>query len=127
MLRVGWDAVRKRCGIYLRTGAPAFKEYFSGQSREDKNLLGTDRLKPVPTKPFRFSGASWGGEGLCSTGRGNCEALPILEQRQRVQWQLRALQLKSDGDWPTLEYGMQMEWLSEASEVLTELLEQRLE
>lgn len=44
-----------------------------------------------------------------------------------MQWQLRALQLRSDGDWPTLEYGMQMEWLSEASEVLTELLEQRLE
>ncbi len=55
------------------------------------------------------------------------EALLILEQRQRVQWELRALQLKSDGDWPTLEYGMQLEWLLEASEVLPELLEQRLE
>ena len=44
-----------------------------------------------------------------------------------MQWQLRALQLKSDGDWPTLEYRMQMEWLLEASELLTELLEQRLE
>ena len=44
-----------------------------------------------------------------------------------MQWQLRALQLRSDGDWPTLEYGMQMEWFLEVSEVLTELLEQRSE
>ncbi len=50
------------------------------------------------------------------------EASPILQELKRVQRRVRAIQ-SSDGDgWPTLEYWIEMEWLLEASEVLTELL-----